>query len=133
MNLTNAKQALIDFQMKHENYLDASQKYQEYKNLPFWKKWITKSVEAPRRDYLYESFPIYRGIGDMMVIELRMYFSGVHKEITLAINENNHGYKVNIDTREKSYYLGKVNPNISVAAEELLESIRKELAPLYVE
>ena len=133
MNLTNAKQALISFQMKHENYLDASQKYQEYKNLPFWKKWITKRVEAPRRNYLYEDFPIYRSVRGMIAIELRMYFSGVHKEITLAINEGNHGYKVNLDTGEKSYYLGRVNPNISIAAEELLENIRRELAPLYVE
>lgn len=130
MNLNYAKQALIDFQMKHENYLDASQKYQEYNNLPFWKKWITKSVEAPRRNYLYEDFPIYKSI--RMCIELRMYFSGTHKEITLAINEGGRGYKLNVDTKEKTYYLGRVNPVITEAAEKLLEDIRKELAPLYI-
>ena len=130
MNLTNAKKVLIDFQVKHENYLDASQKYQEYKDLPFWKKWITKSAEAPRRDYLYEDFPIYRSIRGMMTIELRMYFSGVNKEITLAINEGGRGYKVDVNTGEKSYYLGRVNPEIS---EEILEDIRKELAPLIIE
>ena len=133
MNLENAKKVLIDFQVKHENYLDASQKYQEYKNLPFWKKWITKSVEAPRRSYLYEAYPVYTSRRGMMYIEMRMYFSGMHKEITLAINEGNRGYKVNVDTGEKSYYLGRVNPEISIAAEEILESIREELAPLIIE
>lgn len=133
MNLENAKKALIDFQVKHENYLDASKKYQEYENLPFWKKWVTKSVEAPRRDYLYEDFPIYRSIRGMMTIELRMYFSGVNKEITLAINEGGRGYKVDVNTGEKSYYLGRVNPTITISAEEILESIREELAPLIIE
>ena len=133
MNLEKAKKALIDFQVKHESYLDTVRQYQEYKNLPFWKKWVTKKIEAPRRDYLYEDFPIYRSIRGMMAIELRMYFSGTHKEITLAINEGNRGYKVNVDTGEKSYYLGRVNPEISIAAEEILEDIRKELAPLYIE
>lgn len=133
MNLTNAKQALIDFQVKHENYLDASKKYQEYKDLPFWKKWITKSVEAPRRDYLYEAYPVYRSIRGMMAIELRMRFSGAFKEITLAINEGNRGYILNVDTKEKSFFLGRVNPAITEAAEEILEDIRKELAPLIIE
>jgi hypothetical protein len=133
MNLENAKQALIDFQVKHENYLDASQKYQEYKDLPFWKKWVTRSVEAPRRDYLYEDLPIYRSIRGMMTIELRMYFSGVNKEITLAINEGGRGYKVDVNTGEKSYYLGRVNPVITESAKEILEGIRKELAPLIIE
>lgn len=133
MNLENAKKALIDFQVKHENYLDASKKYQEYENLPFWKKWVTKSVEAPRRDYLYEDFPIYRSIRGMMTIELRMYFSGVNKEITLAINEGGRGYKVDVNTGEKSYYLGRVNPTITISAEEILKSIREELAPLIIE
>lgn len=133
MNLERTKKALIDFQVKHENYLDASQKYQEYKDLPFWKKWFTKKVEAPRRDHLYEEFPIYRSIRGMMTIELRMYFSGVNKEITLAINEGGRGYKVDVNTGEKSYYLGRVNPVITESAEEILEDIRKELAPLYIE
>lgn len=133
MNLTNAKQALIDFQVKHENYLDASKKYQEYKDLPFWKKWITKSVEAHRRDYLYEAYPVYRSIRGMMAIELRMRFSGAFKEITLAINEGNRGYILNVDTKEKSFFLGRVNPAITEAAEEILEDIRKELAPLIIE
>lgn len=133
MNLENAKQALIDFQVKHESYLDASKKYQEYKDLPFWKKWITKSVEAPRRDYLYEAYPVYRSIRGMMAIELRMRFSGAFKEITLAINEGNRGYILNVDTKEKSFFLGRVNPAITEAAEEILEDIRKELAPLIIE
>ena len=133
MNLENAKKALVDFQMKHESYLDAAQKYQEYKNLPFWKRMISRRVEAPRRSYLYEAYPVYTSRRKTMYIEMRMYFSGTYKEITLAINEGNRGYKVNVDTGEKSYYLGRVNPEISIAAEEILEDIRKELASLYVE
>lgn len=133
MNLQKAKQALIDFQKKHESYLDAIRQYQDYKNLPFWKKWFTERVEAPRRNYLYENFPIYRSIRGMMAIELRMYFSGTEKEITLAINEGNRGYKVDVNTGEKSYYLGKVNPAITESAKEILEGIRKELASLYIE
>lgn len=127
MGLTNAKQALISFQMKHESYLDAVRQYQEYRNLPFWKKWVTKSVEAPRRNYLYEVYPVYTSKRGVMYIELRMYYSGTTKEITLAINEGNHGYRINLATKEKIYYLGKVNPSISIAAEEILENIRKEL------
>lgn len=133
MNLEKAKKALIDFQMKHESCLDAARQYQEYKNLPFWKKWVTKRVEAPGRDYLYEDFTIYRGLRGVMAIELRMYFFGTHKEITLAINEQNRGYKVDVNTGEKSYYLGRVNPVITESAEQILEDIRKELAPLYIE
>ena len=132
MNLERAKKALTDFQAKHESYLDAAKQYQEYIHLPFWKKWVTKKIEAPRRDYLYETFPIYVSKRGMMSIELRMYFSGAHKEITLAINEEGRGYMLNVDTKEKSYFLGKVNPVITEAAEEILEDIRKELAPLYV-
>lgn len=133
MNLANAKKVLIDFQVKHENYLNAVKQYEDYKNLPFWKKWVTKSVEAPRRDYLYEAYPIYRSIRGMMAIELRMRFSGAFKEITLAINEGNRGYILNVDTKEKSYFLGRVNPVITEAAEEILESIREELAHLIIE
>lgn len=132
MNLVKAKQAFIDFQRKHEAYLDAAKQYQEYRSLPFWKKWMTKKVEAPK-DYLYNSYTIYRSIRGVMAIELRMYFFGSRKEITLAINEQNRGFKINIATKEKSYYLGRVNPTITEGAEEILESIRKELAPLYVE
>ena len=133
MNLERAKKALISFQMKHESYLDAAKQYQEYQNLPFWKKWVTKKIEAPRRDFLYEVFPIYLSKRGMMAIELRMYFSGAHKEITLAINEEGRGYMVNIDTKEKTYYLGRVDSTITEAAEEILEEIRKELASLYIE
>jgi hypothetical protein len=132
MNLTRAKQALIDFQRKHESYLDAAKKYQEYKNLPFWKKWMTKKIEVPK-DYLYDNYTVYRGVRGVMCIELRMYFSGIHKEITLAINEQNRGYKVDVNTGKKSYYLGRVNPVITESAERILEDIRKELAPLYIE
>lgn len=132
MNLKYAKQALIDFQEEHESYLDASQKYKKYQNLPFWKKWVTKTIEPPHRDYLYRNYTVCRSPRGHLVIELRMYYSGENKEITLALNEGNHGYKVNIDTGEKSYYLGKVNPNISIYAEELLEHIRKELAAFYL-
>ena len=117
MNLTRAKQALIDFQRKHESYLDAAKQYQEYKNLPFWKKWVAKKIEVPK-DYLYEVFPIYISKRGMMTIELRMYFSGSCKEVTLAINEGGRGYKRNVDTKEKTYYLGRVNPVITESAEE---------------
>ena len=130
MNLTNAKKALIKFQREHESYLDASQKYQEYKLLPFWKKWFTDVVEAPRRNYLYECYTIVSKT--YLKIELRMYFSGRNKEISLALNECNKGFKIDLNTGEKSYYLGRVNPSVSPEAEALLENIRKELAYLYV-
>ena len=132
MNIEKAKQALIDFQKKHESYLDAARQYQEYNSLPFWKKWMTKKVESPRRDYLYEDSTIYYSTRCNFIIELRMYYSGSHNEITLAVNEGGHGYKLNIYTGEKSFYLGRVNPIISQNAEEILENIRKELTPLYI-
>ena len=130
MNLQKAKQALIEFQKEHESYLDASQKYQEYENLPFWKKWFTESVEAPRRNYLYKCCTIISKTH--LKVELRMYFSGKNKEISLAINESNKGYMIDLNTGEKSHYLGRVNPSVSSEAEDLLETIRKELVYLYV-
>lgn len=133
MNLEKTKKALIDFQKKHESYLEAAKQYQEYKNLPFWKKLLTMKVEAPRKNYLYRDFAVYYSTRRRFLIELRMYYSGSHKEITLVVNENNCGYKLNIATGEKSYYLGRVNPTISKSAEEILENVRKELSPLYVE
>jgi hypothetical protein len=129
MNIKNAKKALIKFQKKHESYLDAAKQYQEYKKLPFWKKWFVEEVKSPK-DYCYDVCTIC--CTSSVVIELRMYFSGKFKEITLAINEKGNGYKLNIDTKEKTYYLGSVNPNISLGAELILEDIRRELAPLYI-
>lgn len=131
MVLNYAKQALIEFQKEHESYLEKRKSYQEWRNLPFWKKWFTKRIEAPHRDYLYKSLTVYSRRN--LTIELRMYYSREDKSITLAINENNCGYKINVATGRISHYLGRVNPNISPKAESLLESIRKELAPLYVE
>jgi len=132
MNIERAKKALIDFQIKHESYLNAVKQYEDYKNLPFWKKWFITEVREPKH-YCYDVCTVHNSTRCSFLIELRMYYSGVHKEITLAVNENNHGYKLNIATKEKSYYLGKVNPNISISAENILENIRKELVSLYVE
>lgn len=131
MDLTIAKKVLVEFQKKHEDYLEKAANYAAWKSLPFWKRWFTKRVDAPRRDYLYENYVIISN--SHLHIELRMYYSREDKSITLAINENNCGYKVNVATGRISHYLGRVNPNISEKAAMLLESIRKELAPLYVE
>lgn len=132
MNIEKAKKALIDFQKKHESYLDAAKQYQDYKHLPFWRKWFTTEVREPKH-YCYDVCTVHNSTRCSFLIELRMYYSGTNKEITLAVNENNHGYKINIATKEKSYYLGKVDPNISMSAEGLLEDIRKELVSLYIE
>ena len=132
MNIEKAKKALVDFQKKHESYLDAAKQYQEYKSLPFWKKWFKTEVKEPKH-YCYDVCTVHSSTRCAFIIELRMYYSGPNKEITLAVNENNHGYRLNIATREKSYYLGKINPNISISAEDFLENIRKELIPLYIE
>lgn len=131
MDLRIVKEALIEFQKEHESYLEKRKSYQEYIRLPFWKKWTTKTVNPPHRDYLYRNCTV-RSLRGHLIVELRMWYSGENKEITLAINEDNHGFKVNVATGKKSYYLGKVNPNISIYAGELLENIRKELAPLIV-
>lgn len=131
MDLTIAKKVLVEFQKKHEDYLEKAANYAAWKSLPFWKRWFSERVNAPHRDYLYENYVIVSN--SYMLIELRMFFSREDKSITLAINENNCGYKVNVATGRISHYLGRVNPNISEKAAMLLESIRKELAPLYVE
>lgn len=132
IDLRNAKIALIDFQEDHKSYLEKQKSYQEYRKLPFWKKWVTKTIEPPYRDHLYRNYIVCISSRRNLVIELRMYYFKKNKEITLAINENNHGFRVNLESGEKSYYLGRVNPNISIYAEELLENIRKELASLVV-
>lgn len=132
MDLKRAKQALIDFQQKYESYLEAEQKFQEYQNLPFWKKWFVETVDSPR-DHLYECITIHNSTRCAFLIELRMSFFGTTKRIELAVNENYHGYKLDIISKEKRYYLGRVDPNISISAEEILENIRKELAPICIE
>lgn len=133
MNLQKAKQALIDFQKKHESYLDAVRQYQDYCNLPFWKKWFAEKPQVPNRSYLYETAIVFSSTRCRFLIELRMYYSGTEREITLAVNEGNCGYRLNVETDKKSSYLGRVNPNISEYAENLLKEIRSELAPLIVE
>ena len=131
MDLTIAKKVLVEFQKKHEDYLREAANYAAWKSLPFWKRWFSEKVPVPHRDYLYENYVIVSN--SYMLIELRMFFSREEKSVTLAINENNCGYKINVATGRISHYLGRVNPNISKDAKSLLESIRKELAPLYVE
>lgn len=125
MSLNAAKSALVRFYKSHEQYLETARRYQDYLDLPFWKKWFVSKVEKPRKDYRYDVCTIRRDWS--LVIELRMYFSGTNKEITLAVNENNKGYKLNILTGEKSCYLGRVNPHISEETENLLIDIRYEL------
>lgn len=128
--MKTAEKFLVDFMKKHEDYLDAAKRYQDYRALPFWKRWFT-TVVKPVRDSCYDSYPVYRSYD--MLIELRMYFCQDRREITLAINENNCGYKVNVETGEKSYYLGRIDPKISNEAECLLQSIRNKLSRLIVE
>ena len=126
-----AIEALVAFQKKHEDYLETAKQYQEYAALPFWKKWFCDRVEKPEKDYLYECVTLYYNWP--LRIELRMSFFNDKKEISLAVNESNCGYKLNVDTMEKSYYLGRVNPEISSSTESLLIAIRNKLAPYIIE
>lgn len=127
--IDHAQQLLIEAEKNRESYLQEEAGYQTFLSLPWYKK-LFKEMEKPHFHY-YSSIPLLRNWHQ--VIEIRMYYNDSVREITLALNEDNHGYRLNVDTGEKSSYLGSVNETVSQEFEELAEQFRKVFAKLIVE
>ena len=125
-----AKEILIQREKEFENYLQKRDKYLTYCALPWHKRIFGTRVEEPDF-HTYNDIRVWSGA--LSCINLRIYYSGTSREITLAINELNNGFMLNVETGEKSSYLGRVGTDISDSIIYIAENIRKEIAPLVVE
>lgn len=130
MKLNRAKAAIITAGQQYDKYLDNLIAYNRYNNLPWYKKWFTTKINKPTF-YYYNEEIVYSDFNTIIV--LRVFYTETSKLISLAINELGNGYSLNIETMQKTPFLGRRKSTISKESEERLLSIRNILAPLIVE
>lgn len=125
-----AQMQLIALQTEQEAWMEKNAKYETYKSLPFWRKLFTSKVERPYFSRCMD-VTIYRS--NHMVIVFRMYFHEDKRELSYVINEDGYGYKINVDTYEKSSLIGSKGMQISQYAETVLDSTMRLINPLIIE
>lgn len=125
-----AQMQLKELQTEQEAWMEKSKAYKAYKSLPFWKKLFASKVERP---YFSRCCDVTVYQSRHMVIVFRMYFHEDKRELSYVINEDNHGYKINVDTCEKSSLIGSKGMQISQYAETTLNSVMRIINPLIIE
>jgi len=125
------KQLIAEAEKQREDFLQKDLEYVTWKNLPWWRRWTTFHVVKSPDFHIYREFPLHSNWHQL--IELRLLYSKHSRSVTLAINENNCGYRLDILTGEKEGYLGRVDMTVSAQLAEYAENLRKELAPLFIE
>lgn len=126
-----AKAAIIAAEKKHEEFITKNLEYQSFNSLPWYKKLLTLHPVVKPEYHYYEFITLCKGRHH--AVELRLYYSGTYREITLAINEDYCGFRLNVDTLEKIPYLGKVDRKVSKEFFAYVMKLRNILAPLIVE
>lgn len=124
--MTRIEKVMNSFAKDVKEIISSYDKYEEYQNYSFIKKLFVKKPTPSRRSYLSRRAVIFSD--PTTLIEIRFsafpkstHFSEWKTSIYLCINENGHGYMLDIVSGEKSYYLGRVNPTISVRGESFIE------------
>lgn len=125
-----ARMQLIELQKDQEVWMEKNTQYETYKNLPFWKRLFATKVEKP---WFSRCMDVTLYQSRHMVIVFRMYFHEDKRELSYVINEDGYGYKINVDTYEKSSLIGSKGMQISQYAETVLDSTMRLINPLIIE
>jgi len=125
-----AQMQLKELQTEQEAWMEKSKAYKAYKSLPLWKKLFASKVERP---YFSRCMDVTIYNSRHMVIVFRMYFHEDKHELSYVINEDGYGYKINVDTYEKSSLIGSKGMKISQYAETTLNFVMRIINPLIIE
>lgn len=126
-----AKTALVAAEKRHEEFITKNSEYQSFISLPWYKRMLILHPVKKPTFFHCEFVTLY--CDNHHSVELRLYYSGIHREIVLAINEDYCGFRLDVDTLEKKPYLGKVDMEVSNEFFDYVMVLRNMLAPLLVE
>lgn len=126
-----AKRQLIVAEKKYEEFIQKNSEYQSFISLPWYKRLLTwHPVKKP--DFYHNEF-ITLYMDSHHCVELRIVYLGTRREITLALNEDYRGFRLDVDTLERMPYLGRVEMEVSEEFLSYVMILRNQLAPLLVE